>query len=51
MRLFFLTHSLIGSINDRIFVLINQQVVLMGLTCGEYLVHFIISDEKYDFFF
>ncbi len=32
MRPFFLTTSLIGSINDRIFILTNQQVVLMGLT-------------------
>ncbi len=29
---FFLTPSLIGSTNDRIFLLTNQQVVLMGLT-------------------
>ncbi len=30
---FFLTTSLIGSINDRIFILTNQQVVLMGFKC------------------
>ena len=30
-RLFFLTPSLIGSINGRIFILTNQQVVLMEL--------------------
>ncbi len=32
MRLFFLTPSLIGSINHRIFLLTNRQVVLMGLS-------------------
>ncbi len=32
MRLFFLTPSLISSINARIFILTNRQVVLMGLT-------------------
>ena len=31
MRLFYLTPSLIGSINDKLFRLTNQQVVLMGL--------------------
>ena len=31
MRLFFPTHSLIGLINDIIFILTNQQVVLRGL--------------------
>ena len=31
MRLFFLTPSLIGSINDTIFILTNLPVVLMGL--------------------
>ncbi len=35
MRLFVLTHSLIGSISDRIFILTNQQVVLMGLTVAD----------------
>ncbi len=32
MRLFFLRPSLIGSIKDRIFILINRLVVLMGLS-------------------
>ena len=32
IRLFFLTHSLIGSINARILILTNRQVVLIGLT-------------------
>ena len=31
MRLIFLTPSLIGSINDRMFILTNQQVFLIGL--------------------
>ncbi len=31
MRLFFLTHSVIGSIYDQILILANRQVVLMGL--------------------
>ena len=31
MRLFFLTPSMIGSINHRIFLLTNRQVVLMGI--------------------
>ena len=33
IRLFFLPPSLIGSINHRIFLLTNRQVVLMGLIC------------------
>ncbi len=33
MRLFFLTPSLIGSINARIFILTNWQVVHIGLKC------------------
>ncbi len=36
MRLFFLKPSLIGSINDRIFILTNRQVVLMRLTNQEF---------------
>ena len=39
MRLFFLTPSLIGSINDRIFILTNRQVVLMGLSFVYTLLH------------
>ena len=31
MRLFFLTHSVIGSIDGQILILTNRQVVLMGL--------------------
>ena len=31
MRLFFLTHSVVGSIDDQILILTNRQVVLMGL--------------------
>ncbi len=32
MRLFFLTPALIGPINDRILIVTNQKVVLIGLT-------------------
>ena len=42
MRLFFLTHSLIGLINGTIFILTNPQVVLMGLNMTDsslYSVH------------
>ncbi len=37
MRQFFLTHSVIGSIDDQILILTNQQVVLMGLSPYQYV--------------
>ncbi len=40
MKLFFLTHSVIGSINDEILIFTNQQVVLMGLVKPHsYFIH------------
>ncbi len=37
MRLFFLTSSLIGSINDRILILTSQQVAPIGLSVFTFL--------------
>ncbi len=42
MRLIFLTPSLIGSINDRMFILTNRQEVLMGMA------HFFSRDSGDD---
>ena len=41
MRLFFLTHSVIGSVYDQILILTNRQVVLMGLKYLQSLPEFI----------
>ncbi len=55
MRLFFLTRSVIGSINDKILILINRQVVLMGLKSLESdhslispLMHFVSGASAVD---